>query len=194
MFRMLGAAVAAVVLSCAGAAGAATYFQLPEGQMSTFYFHAADVAGIEGAEFIADYDRYFNLWTLIGEKEELVTYGDYGYGISWGCYGPEVATCNIRFDGYNNDYYTVEAGFSGANFFVRFINNLKSFDICGTGTLDDNCAVYYQAGVGTFGSAEPYRILTTVVPEPTTWALLVSGFGLSGAALRRSRRQAATVM
>ncbi len=32
------------------------------------------------------------------------------------------------------------------------------------------------------------------VPEPGTWAMLIAGFGLSGAALRRSRRQAASVM
>ncbi|PZQ62644.1 MAG: hypothetical protein DI570_09965 [Phenylobacterium zucineum] len=28
------------------------------------------------------------------------------------------------------------------------------------------------------------------VPEPTTWALMIAGFGLAGATLRRHRRQA----
>lgn len=32
------------------------------------------------------------------------------------------------------------------------------------------------------------RIVNTAVPEPTTWALLIAGFGLTGSAVRRARR------
>lgn len=45
---------------------------------------------------------------------------------------------------------------------------------------------------GTFGNtAEGNRvevILGNAVPEPSTWAMMLSGFGLAGAALRRQRR------
>ena len=37
-----------------------------------------------------------------------------------------------------------------------------------------------------FTTAQVYR-LANVVPEPTTWALMILGFGLTGAAMRRHR-------
>lgn len=42
-------------------------------------------------------------------------------------------------------------------------------------------------------SADGYRLRSVsvaAVPEPTTWALMIGGFGLAGAALRRRRRSA----
>lgn len=41
-----------------------------------------------------------------------------------------------------------------------------------------------QEGAGPFGMAAP-------VPEPRTWAVMIAGFGLAGAALRRRRAAAA---
>ena len=38
---------------------------------------------------------------------------------------------------------------------------------------------------------DSFRIITAAtVPEPVTWAMLVTGFGLVGAGMRRSRRHA----
>jgi hypothetical protein len=37
------------------------------------------------------------------------------------------------------------------------------------------------------GQANPVQFETLAVPEPETWALLISGFALTGAALRRNR-------
>jgi len=36
------------------------------------------------------------------------------------------------------------------------------------------------------------NVSVTAVPEPASWALLVAGFGLAGAAVRRARKSAAT--
>ncbi len=41
------------------------------------------------------------------------------------------------------------------------------------------------------GQATPYEISISPAPEPATWAILSTGFGLAGSALRRSRRRAA---
>ncbi len=44
-------------------------------------------------------------------------------------------------------------------------------------------------------SADGYRldsISVAAVPEPATWALMISGFGLAGASLRRRRAAGAT--
>ncbi|WP_293347597.1 PEPxxWA-CTERM sorting domain-containing protein [Phenylobacterium sp.] len=67
-----------------------------------------------------------------------------------------------------------------------------------SGTGDDQV---YQVNLNTAGykefwfgnnndAADGYRLdslTVTAVPEPTTWALMIGGFGLAGAALRRRR-------
>ena len=45
--------------------------------------------------------------------------------------------------------------------------------------------------VGSLGAGELVGITAYGVPEPTTWALMISGFGLAGVALRRRRAAAA---
>ena len=44
---------------------------------------------------------------------------------------------------------------------------------------------------GDNGAWSPVAFSTAAVPEPATWGLMVAGFGLAGAALRRQRRQVA---
>jgi hypothetical protein len=46
----------------------------------------------------------------------------------------------------------------------------------------------FRAVAGGQFSADPEPIITTMVPEPESWALLIAGFGLVGAAARRRRR------
>ncbi|MFW2850399.1 PEPxxWA-CTERM sorting domain-containing protein [Sphingomonas sp. TX0543] len=55
-------------------------------------------------------------------------------------------------------------------------------------------AVYYDGGFSRFSSASTTsgkvtaRPFVAAVPEPATWAMMIAGFGLTGAALRRRRR------
>lgn len=45
--------------------------------------------------------------------------------------------------------------------------------------------------IGTLGSGDLVGLTAVGVPEPSTWALLIGGFGLAGAALRTRRRAVA---
>jgi hypothetical protein len=71
-----------------------------------------------------------------------------------------------------------QGGFEGTAFFRLTADNLDTF------TLDlkgGSSAVLYFTGGGA-------------VPEPSTWALLIAGFGLAGAALRRQRTTTAAAI
>jgi hypothetical protein len=45
--------------------------------------------------------------------------------------------------------------------------------------------------IHTYGQFATDTVTITAVPEPATWAMMISGFGLAGAALRRRRATAA---
>lgn len=46
---------------------------------------------------------------------------------------------------------------------------------------------------GKYGLADARQSFAFAVPEPATWALMITGFGFAGAMLRRDRRRLATV-
>lgn len=69
--------------------------------------------------------------------------------------------------------------------------NFLGGDVNGSLSLGDSTGAMYCNGcfhVLVDGSADPVVVDTTPIPEPTTWALLIAGFGLAGGALRRQRR------
>jgi hypothetical protein len=58
------------------------------------------------------------------------------------------------------------------------------------GSPSEEYQVFYELATDTYRGCDPhacYNIQVEAVPEPTTWALLVSGFGLTGAVMRRRR-------
>lgn len=61
-------------------------------------------------------------------------------------------------------------GIGGANDFIVYLAGPGPLDVCGEGF---ECAV-----------------VASVVPEPSNWAMLIAGFGLTGAAMRRRRYRA----
>lgn len=44
-----------------------------------------------------------------------------------------------------------------------------------------------------FNDSTGVQFLASVVPEPATWAMMILGFGLTGWAMRRKPRHAATL-
>jgi hypothetical protein len=82
-------------------------------------------------------------------------------------------------------------GQSGSGSFTLNFGNVNLAEL----TLD-NFAVRYQAvtGPGVMDGSATGRQITTAVPEPGTWALMLVGFGAVGFSMRRRRRQANSIL
>jgi hypothetical protein len=80
----------------------------------------------------------------------------------------------------------------------NFTQGQDVYDIIGFGYDPGNCCqvlylffpdgAFYQRGFyQSIGQGVPATLQITAVPEPDSWALLIAGFGLTGAVLRRRR-------
>jgi hypothetical protein len=113
-----------------------------------------------------------------------------GFGIT------TLARANNLFDtGWaDNTEYSFDLVFTSSNIQV-FVNDVLEFDI--DGTFADGAFGFYnysQANVLYAGIEEtvlPLPPIGGVVPEPSTWAMLIAGFGLVGGLARRRRQLAA---
>jgi hypothetical protein len=117
-----------------------------------------------------------------------------GFGIT------TLARGNTLFDtGWaDNTEYSFDLVFTSSNIQV-FVNDVLEFDI--DGTFADGAFGFYnysQANVLYAGIEEtilppppPPPPVGGVVPEPSTWAMLIAGFGLVGGLARRRRHGAA---
>ena len=93
--------------------------------------------------------------------------------------GEEPADCNAPIDEiFAEDWFTASSGYSSASLFLPFF-------LSGTGkgrmhfSATDGATVHISMASGT------------PAPEPGTWAMMVGGFGLVGAAMRSRRKIAA---
>ena len=75
-----------------------------------------------------------------------------------------------------NTVFDIDA--SGQNFFAAFNETISRVTISSTAQLSD----VRQIRIGGLAAV-------TAVPEPSTWALMLLGFGGMGVAMRRTRRQ-----
>ena len=85
-------------------------------------------------------------------------------------------------------------GVVGSNFVATGNNGLVGTDVSTTYIFRTNAFAFTQ---GTFGVLDGSSIqgvtFAPTVPEPATWAMMIGGFGLLGAAARRSSRAKAVL-
>lgn len=122
---------------------------------------------------------------------------------------------------FTDEISDFSAAFSGGGGVpvLNFIDGLVVFDLDGSGLLGDGLGetspgnfdgesegivgfsfdfsgAVYIAGPGPFfgitcGNGETCAVVQAAIPEPASWALLIAGFGLTGATLRYRRAIAA---
>lgn len=81
------------------------------------------------------------------------------------------------FSGCSNCFSAVIGRFPGTAFSVQNLTAIFTIDSISEPIEFTNAALGYQLSAGAGGGG--------AVPEPSTWAVMILGFGLAGAALRR---------
>jgi len=72
---------------------------------------------------------------------------------------------------------------AGGAFEVAFINNVPII----AGQLNRLVVNGVSRGNGAYGGQATFTPVTSAVPEPATWAMMIMGFGVVGYAMRRRR-------
>ena len=123
--------------------------------------------------------------SLSGVEAAAVIFGGDAsrYAVSTNGVDPTMVNHLAFLDGYGDTQYLTTAQ---SETFVG-VNGPKYKDGYGNYSayvFDHACGTYYcAAGGGEL--ARNYAFAVAGVPEPTTWALLIGGFGLTGVSLRR---------
>lgn len=199
MFRMLGAAVAALVLSTAGQAGAATLIwagtvgdnlrggdvhYLP--QKAGLYTFVSDATITEFWDFSVTplekyhlhsdgpfeygHNYYTSTWAAVGKPEPVLTLTSTGFTI----YIDPPTNRELRTDlDVCNEWY-------GCGYWEYWEYRIQWYMLLkfAPGGEGEAMSLYFEPDVPP----------TSAVPEPATWALLIAGFGLAGAGIRHRRR------
>ena len=90
----------------------------------------------------------------------------------------------------DNQTYTFNIAFTATNVKV-FVDNVLQFDLNGT-FADGRFGFYNYSQASVIYAGIEDVVLPPAVPEPASWAMMIAGFGLAGAAMRR--RQTATAV
>jgi hypothetical protein len=198
-FKYLAALCTAVALGGAAHAATTTYhisfdiddIALPVQRLNGNFSVTLDPAFAPYSNDVAPSDA--NIWTpLIGFDESFSRVDFYpfagsdpGFLIGWLSGGGDT---NNNFGNANYDYrirfilnpdYSIQSARGG----VRYFDGISGYPAVGFDTANGSGRI--AAWSITVDSANG------AVPEPASWAMLIAGFGLTGAAMRRRRSVAA---
>ncbi len=150
--------------------------------------------------------------TDLGSGNYSFTQGGWtGGGLVTGTFSGLDGDGDLQLDSFFGEISAFGMSFSGNGFAPAFsfgLANLEGlvFDLDGSNLLGDGIAGFdvegiaasgyaglYLAGPGPFdvcGEGFECAVVASFVPEPSNWAMLIAGFGLTGAVLRRRRYRA----
>lgn len=115
---------------------------------------------------------------------------------------------DLQLSSFSNEISNFFVSFSGNNTVMSWssTSGILVFDLNGSSLLGDGTAGAEQEGMSTFDfspfnafwdagpgpynlctGGQPCGIVGSEVPEPSSWMMLIAGFGLTGAAVRRRR-------
>ncbi len=97
---------------------------------------------------------------------------------------------NVTIGGITNSYTSAGTGFTAGGFGLNAAAfDLSDFGIAAGSSISSLRLSFFTAGGGTIASTSLIGALNSGpaggVPEASTWAMLIAGFGLTGAAMRR---------
>lgn len=113
------------------------------------------------------------------------------YATLSGAYGMDLSTIslgNTVFTDLNNNGKNVQG--SGSSSLTNLMTGATAGNVWVIGAARSGAAGYVNDGWDGFkvGSV----VVANAVPEPATWAMMISGFGVIGASMRRRRRMTVT--
>jgi hypothetical protein len=171
-----------------------------EDEVSAFSFAAGNgilSGSVQSRVVLAD-DGTYDFYWRITDTGYTGTDGERLKSLRLGGFGPTLvgSNANYRTDGLGSDGPDIAKVFaaSGAVNFI-FDGGLASGSESYFFFIDTAAKKYAKTGrydlTGTFAISDSFATFAPGVPEPATWAMMIGGFGLIGAASRR--RRAATV-
>ena len=180
---------AAAALAGAAVAGSANAVDLQVGSY--------EQTGI-GAEFATPYDtfRFTGSTVTVAASPAVVTLGSYSFEVGPNCYSCTLtpsydAMIDLTIDGVTQQFDLPYAWYSsGPNDFLTFSTPKPvSLDLGSLGpvTIAIDAPPTLSSAGGTLYGTMTATVTTTPVPEPATFALLLSGFGAIGFIARRRR-------
>jgi hypothetical protein len=99
-------------------------------------------------------------------------------------------TCATSACGHGSPGYTSPLSFTVAATGTTLTLASLGYNVVGSNNIYFSTDLVYTSGRNSFTGNAGAVLTTPAVPEPTTWAMLLVGFGGMGAALRRKRRAA----
>ncbi len=90
------------------------------------------------------------------------------------------------------NYKRLSVPFESPALVADVTQSFSGLAVTGYGAFDWNIAGIGTASGALFGGTMQVSTGAIVVPEPASWTLLIAGFGLTGAAMRRRARMLAT--